>query len=267
MRGTAFFWLGVGALALSAGLARAQGAAPSASKAACEATLGMRSHTARQGLPSGPFRPKPDAGSQLDTCYGLYFGRTEVLDRCVGHGVDFNLPCLGASPNTQYPLRPLDFAILRLDTSAVRALLDGGADPRRADQPLHRLVASCFDPVNTATCREIAGLLVQRGGNLEELGPGVGFRQTPLILAWQMNRPFGHALLEIGANVNGTDNDGCTIYDLANDRRDSAEAAVLVGRGARPGRWCTLNRSARSAKEGLSGLAYFLCIFGGCSTH
>ena len=216
---------------------------------------------------SGTRVARPNAESRLETCFGLYFGRHAVLDACVKQRVDFNAPCPGPSPDPEHPLRPLDIAILTRDAHAVRLLLENGADVKRVDRPVHRLVHRCFNAANTGVCREIAALLVQHGANLEELGPSKGWRETPLIMAWHMNRPFGQALLELGANINGSDNQGCTLLDLAYDRKDAMQIALLEGRGAKRGRMCTTNRAVKRAKDWSSGLGYLLCVFVPCNTH
>jgi len=234
--------------------------------AACEATTEVRPVppvAEGQGSPGYSYDSRAP-NRRLESCFGTYFGRQALLEHCAKLGADFNKPCPGASQRPD-PSHALDFAIDRADLTAIRALLDAGADLKLAWQPMAQLAGACYD-AKVPDCREIAAMLLAHGASLEE-SRGYG---TPMTHAWAGGqRKMAYALLDMGADINALGFDGCTVLNRARADNDAKNVALLESRGAKTDAACTARKSAEKLDmTARYGVWLMMCsIFGGCSTH
>ncbi|MEO8807517.1 MAG: hypothetical protein ABI433_15660 [Burkholderiaceae bacterium] len=173
---------------------------------------------------------------------------------------------------------PLDTAVKHLNERAVSELIAAGADASKGHL-VYRLPCGSID-ANAALrlervplqpiCRRILATLVRQGANVND--PRVSDGQTsvssPLLTVVRnsgasTDEKWLAALIDSGADVAASDDQGCTVLDAARDKGADQVADFLAGRGAREGTFCKVRRAARNA---LGAIPMLLCVFG-CNTH
>jgi len=229
----------------------------------CEATRSLPSSTPLQPLGEGSRAFEVKSTSNLSACYGVYYGRHDILETCSRYPIDFNLPCVGSSPNENQSFPPIEFAIERADEVAVRLLVDHGAKVTERHL-VHLLVYRCTEHEKLPACRSILALLVQHGADINDPRPFAGYngRDTPLTLAWRQGWfAMAYALIDLHADLNATNTDGCTVLDLAEESNDQDRTNYLRTQGARNGLTCAARKGIKKA------FGTTLCLLFACRAH
>ena len=153
-------------------------------------------------------------------------GWADVITLLLARGVDPNAP----SASAQYgPLVPLDTAVQYLRLDAVKALLDGGAQPDPKGVKPRPLVYV----LHQYNGREVARLLIMKGAKPDS--PDDGKRESPLGLALFERKPpdfeLAALLISRGANANARW-DGNTLLHEASFSGMADAVALLLKAGA-----------------------------------
>jgi hypothetical protein len=232
----------------------------------CEATRHLPSSTPVHDLGNGFRGITRDSSSNLAACFGVYYGHHEILETCTRYPTNFNLPCIGSSPNPERPLLPIDFAVMRFDDVAVRLLVDHGATVT-GRHLVHDLVFSCAAHEKLQACRNIIALLVRNGSDINDPAPWDSYpgRDTPLTRAWSQGWfEMAYALIDLHADLNATNTDGCTVLDLAEESKVQNQIEYLRTRGAQEGATCA---ARKAIKKALQMPLIPLCLLVGCRPH
>jgi uncharacterized glyoxalase superfamily protein PhnB len=206
-------------------------------------------------------------------------GRTDAVRELLAHGADPD--AREAGDNTC----PLHWAVAHLHLETVRVLLDAGGDVHGIGD-VHELDvigwATVFHPPGRdparfeAARREVVSLLVERGarhhifsaialgdaalirrlveqnaGALDRRLSRFEHRQTPLHFALDRQRDTLDVLIELGADLEATDDGGQTALSVAMLRGDHDAMRRLHAAGAKP----PATIAATDLKAGMAGLA------------
>lgn len=199
----------------------------------------------------------------LTACYGLVHDDTATTNACLQHDINFNQAC-ERIPATDGFGGPLLFAVGNVNESAVTQLISRGADATKGHL-VHVAVAGCTKPtVSLAACRRVLETVVRHGADVND--PRTWDRQrpmnTPLLVVGfdAKSEQVLTTLLDLGADINATNDKGCTALNLAYDHNDERRKSVLEQRAAKKGTFCSVRRA-------LEAIPLVFCIFGGCNMH
>ena len=158
--------------------------------------------------------------------------RTPFMWAMERYKLDVALACVlkGADVKSREPFRivPLNWAVMFNDKALVRALLDRGADPNEADSVGNTALnwVVCCDPRDMHG-EEMISMLLAAGANPRTRGAG---GRTPLHRVAMTGGPkVVELLLEHGADVNATDDNGSTPLYGAGKKET---VYLLLARGA-----------------------------------
>ena len=149
------------------------------------------------------------------------------LRQLLSSGADLNSPgknILLSELEPQVPSYPLIWAVDMDKPEVVRLLLDNGADPNIYCEYVHGSRACWLRPLCLATNPDIVTMLLDAGADVNALQRSLTDTETALLKAVDFQPSVGELLIERGADVNITDETGCTAlfwaifhrhYDLA----------------------------------------------------
>ena len=156
----------------------------------------------------------------------------DVICQLLSSGADLNSPGRMISLSSLYPQvpsYPLIWAINVDDSETVRLLLDNGADPNICCEYVHGSCACWLRPLCHANNPDIVTMLLDAGAEVIALQRScIGSAVTALLKASTSHPSISQRLIERGADVNITDDRGCTALFWAIISRNDELAARLV---------------------------------------
>ena len=161
----------------------------------------------------------------------LKSGDLQGLNQLLSSGADLNSPgpmisLSGLQP--QVPSYPLIWAVDEGDSKAVRLLLDNEADPNICCEYVHGSRACWLRPLCHATDSDVVTMLLDAGAEVNAQQRSHTNTETALYRATYMQPSVGEILVERGADVNITDEQGDTPLDRAIFSRYNNLATRLI---------------------------------------
>ena len=160
----------------------------------------------------------------------LESGDLDELRQLLSSGADLNSPGrkITLSRLPQMPSYPLILAVDMNNFEAVRLLLDSGADPNICCEFVLESQTCWLRPLCHAADPRVAAMLLDAGAEVNAQQRSSDGEETALLRSAYFQPSVGELLIERGADVNSTDDEGCTVLYHAIDHGHHELASCLI---------------------------------------